>query len=409
MIMFKSLEDLDALLKQHDDYRSRCLNLIASENYASMKVRSYLDNDFGNRYGCYATLNPALREYTGNQYINEFEVQTHELMKEVFHGEYVDLRPIGGHMAGMSVVLALLDPGDLVIEVSLKDWGHGLVGPMCQVSHFNTTIQVEYMSFDADRSVDAVKLEAQIRAHKPKLVIFGGSGTLFPEPVRQFRALADELGFLIAYDASHVTGLIAGGVFPNPLDEGADIMFGSTHKSFPGPQGGFVTSNRRDLMQKVGETLSPSLVTSHHLFRIPALAASLIEMKQYGNAYAKQIVSNSKALAAALEQRGFNVLGKNKGFSESHIILVDAGAQVQEGPAKHLEQSQILCSDDFSGASPEIRIGTSEITRRGMTESDMNQVAELIYRSLILKEAPEVVAGDVERFVKGFQGTAFSL
>jgi glycine hydroxymethyltransferase len=407
-MMFKSLGDLDALLKQHDEYRSNCLNLIASENFTSMKVRSYLDNDFGNRYGCYATLNPSVRDYTGNKYINEFEVATHELMKEVFHGEYVDLRPIGGHMAGMSVVLALLDPGDLVIEVSLENWGHGLVGPMCQVSHFNKTINVKYMAFDEDRAVDIAKLEAQIRAEKPKLVIFGGSGTLFPEPVRQFRPLADELGFYIAYDASHVTGLIAGGLFPNPLDEGADIMFGSTHKSFPGPQGGFVTSNNRELMKKVGETLSPSLVTSHHLFRIPALAASLLEMKSYGPAYAKQIVANSKALAVALEKVGFNVLGKNRGFSESHIILVDAGAQVQAGPAKHLEQANILCSDDFSGASPEIRIGTSEITRRGMKEEDMDAVAQLIYRSLIQKEEAEVVAQDVKALVSKFPDVVFA-
>jgi glycine hydroxymethyltransferase len=100
--------------------------------------------------------------------------------------------------------------------------------------------------------------------------------------VKALRLLADELNILIAYDASHVTGLIAAGVFPNPLSEGADIMFGSTHKSFPGPQGGFVASNRHDLMVKVGNTLSPSLVTSHHLNRLPALAASILEMKEFG-------------------------------------------------------------------------------------------------------------------------------
>lgn len=407
--MFQTLEDIDKLLEKHTRYRNDCLNLIASENYVSHTVRSYLDNDFGNRYGCYATLNPALREYPGNRYINEFEMATHELMKQVFHGEYVDLRPIGGHMAGMAVVLALLEPGDLVIEVSLKDWGHGLVGPMCQVSHFDKTIQVQYMAFDSDRCVDSEKLEAQIRSQKPKLVIFGGSGTLFPEPVKEFRALADELGFLIAYDASHVTGLIAAGVFPNPLDEGADIMFGSTHKSFPGPQGGFVTSNDRELMRRVGETLSPSLVTSHHLQRIPALAASLLEMKNFGEAYAQQIISNSQALAAAMDAHGFQVMGKRQGYSRTHLILVDMGGVVESGPAKLLEEVLILCNDDFSGESPQIRIGTSEVTRRGMKEAEMVEIAELMKRALIDGEDPKSIMQAVTQLTQRFAGYAFAL
>ena len=118
--------------------------------------------------------------------------------------------------------------------------------------------------------------------------------------------------------------------------------------------------------------------------------------------------SNFKYFAIRLKEEGVNVLGKNRGFSESHIILVDAGAQVQVGPAKHLEQANILCSDDFSGASPEIRIGTSEITRRGMKEGDMDQIAQLIYRSLILKEDAAVISKDVEALVSKFQGVAFA-
>lgn len=406
--MLKVLKDIDDLLEQHKDYREGCLNLIASENFSSEKVRSYLSCDFGNRYGCYASTNLEDREYTGNQYINEFEAATHELVKDIFHARYADLRPIGGHMAGMSVVLALLEPGDLVIEVSLKDWGHGLVGPMCQVRQFHDTINVEYMAFDEDRSVDVEKLKKQVLERKPKLVIFGGSGTLFPEPVSELRGIADHEGILLAYDASHVTGLIAAGVFPNPLDNGADIMFGSTHKSFPGPQGGFVISNSPVLMEKVGNTLSPSLVTSHHLNRLPALAASILEMKEYGKEYGRQIVRNSKALAKALDERGFKVIGKRKGYTETHLLLVDAGGLVNEAPAKYLERAKILCSDDFSGNSPEIRIGTPEVTRRGMKEAEMEKIAEFFTRAMLSKEAPESIAKDVDAFGRQFTGCEFS-
>jgi len=406
--MFKSTKDIDNLLNKHLVYRQGCLNLIASENYSSEKVRNYLSCDFGNRYGCYSTLDPSDREYTGNKYIHEFEMETQNLVKEVFKAKYADLRPIGGHMAGMSVVLAILEPGDLVIEVNLKDWGHGLVGPMCQVKQFDETINVEYMKFTEDREVDAEALKAQVRKLRPKLVIFGGSGTLFQEPVRELRPLADELGFYIAYDAAHVTGLIASGVFKNPLEEGADIMFGSTHKSFPGPQGGFVVSNNKELIIKVGNTLSPSLVTSHHLNRLPALAASVLEMKEFGEEYGHQIVKNSKALASALDKYGFNVLGKHKGFTESHLMLVNLGDIIDHAPAKYLEKAGILVSDDFSGGSPEIRIGTPEITRKGFKEKDMEQIAIFFKRLLIDKESPEIVARDVEEFSRQFSGVEYT-
>ncbi|WP_313345800.1 aminotransferase class I/II-fold pyridoxal phosphate-dependent enzyme [Sedimentibacter sp.] len=406
--MITSTRDIDNLLNKHLTYRQSCLNLIASENYSSEKVRSYLGCDFGNRYGCYSTLNPKDREYTGNKYIYEFEMETQELVKDIFKAKYADLRPIGGHMAGMSVVLAILEPGDLVIEVNLKDWGHGLVGPMCQVKQFDETINVEYMKFTEDGAVDAEALKNQVRELKPKLVIFGGSGTLFQEPIRELRPLADELGFYIAYDAAHVTGLIASGVFKNPLEEGADIMFGSTHKSFPGPQGGFVVSNNKELIIKVGNTLSPSLVTSHHLNRLPALAASILEMKEFGKEYGKQIVKNSKALAVALDNYGFNVIGKNKGFTESHLLLVNLGDKIDTAPAKYLEKANILVSDDFSGTSPVIRVGTPEVTRKGLKEKDMEQIALFIKRLLIDKETIENVTKDVEEFSKSFTNLEYS-
>lgn len=406
--MIKSTRELDNLISKHDNYRSRCLNLIASENYSSQKVRSYLSSDLGNRYGCYSTLDPSDREYTGNKYIHEIEMATQDLVKDIFKAKYADLRPIGGHLAGMSVVLALLEPGDLVIEVNLADWGHGLVGPMCELRQFDETIRVEYMKFTEDRAVDTEKLIEQAKALKPKMIIFGGSGTLFEEPVRELRQLADEQGFYIAYDAAHVTGLIAGGLFKNPLEEGADIMFGSTHKSFPGPQGGFVVSNNKELITKVGDALSPSLVTSHHLNRLPALAASILEMKEFGKEYAEQFVKNSKALAKALDEYGFDVLGKNRGFTNSHLILVNLGDMIKEAPAKYLEEANILVSDDFSGGAPEVRIGTPEVTRRGLKEEDMKDIATFIKRLLMDKEDIETVRRDVELYTKKFSGIEYS-
>ncbi len=406
--MFKTTKDIDNMLLAHEDYRNSCLNLIASENYASKRVRDYLGCDLSNRYGCYETSDPSEREYTGNKYIHQIEMATQELVKEIFQAKYADLRPIGGHMAGMSVVLALLEPGDHVIEVSLADWGHGLVAPMCQIRQFDETINVEFMKFTEDREVDVEALKEQVKKVKPKLVIFGGSGTIFQEPVAALRPLADEMGFYIAYDAAHVTGLIASGMFTNPLNDGADILFGSTHKSFPGPQGGFVVSNHYDLIQKVGNTLSPSLVTSHHLNRMPALAASILEMKEFGKEYGAQIVKNSKALAHALHEFGFDVQGKNKGYTDSHLILVNFQGIIDEAPAKLLEQANILVSDDFSGQAPEVRVGTPEVTRRGYKEGDMQQIA-VFFKELIFDKKPvEEVKEEVEKMARRFTGIEYT-
>jgi glycine hydroxymethyltransferase len=398
-----SISDINNLLKKHLNYREGCLNLIASENSASSTVRDLMGSDLTTRYGCYETANPANREYTGNRYIHEIEMQTQDLLKDIFRGRYADLRPISGHIAGVAVALALLEVGDLVIEVALEDWGHGLMGPACQIAQLGETMRIAYMPFDKNRAVDIKGLIAQARELRPKLVIFGGSGTLFPEPIKEFRPIADELGILIAYDAAHVTGLIAGGAMPNPLDEGADIMFGSTHKSFPGPQGGFVISNRKELMGKVGNTLSPSLITSHHIFRLPALSAAILEMKEFGTAYAAQIVCNTKALSKELDACGFDVCGKERGYSETHIILIDAKHQKINGtPAKLLEKADVLCSDDFSGISADIRLGTQEVTRRGMKEKDMATIASFFKRLLIDKEDPTLVRRDVEQFSRRF-------
>jgi glycine hydroxymethyltransferase len=133
-----------------------------------------------------------------------------------------------------------------------------------------------------------------------------------------------------------------------------------------------------------------------------------MEMKEYGEEYGTQIVKNSKALAKAMDEKGFNVLGKNKGYTETHLLLVDAGGHVNAAPAKHLERARILCSDDFSGNSPEIRIGTPEITRRGMKEKEMDIIAEFFKRALIDKEDPESIAFDVEAFSRQFTGCEYS-
>lgn len=406
--MIRDLHEIENLLQEHVDYRNGCLNLIAAENYASLSVRKYLSSEFGNRYGNYATRNLEEREYTGNRYIHQFEIATHELIKDVFNATHVDARPIGGHMAGVATVLGLTLPGDLVFEISGKDWGHELVWCMRNDEHFKQTIQIGYLPFDENRILDMEKLRKMIHEEKPKLIILGGSGTLFPEPVSEVKALAEKYKTFLAYDYSHVCGLIAGGVFPNPLEHGADVLFGSTHKSFPGPQGGIILSNDTEIFRRVGNALFPALVTSHHLNRLPALVAALLEMKTYGNAYAKQIVRNTKALGKAMEEKGFEVIASEKGYSETHIILVDVSDFGSSSKiSRLLEKANILCSDDFGRMDRELRIGTSEITRKGMEEKEMINIAEFFKRVIVDKEEPFALAKEVERYTQHYLGCKY--
>jgi len=408
--MFSNIEEIDALVEKHIQYRENCLNLIASENYSSPAVRNHLTSDFGNRYGCYPTINPSSREYRGNKYIHEFEMKTQRLVGEVFGAKYVDLRPIGGHIAGVATVLGLLSPGDLVLEISLKDWGHGLVALMREAPHLNRTIRVEFMPFTKDRVIDLEQLTKMIYELKPKMLIFGGSGMLWPEPIAEIKVIAEKEGIILCHDASHVTGLIAGGVFPNPLQEGVDVMFGSTHKSFPGPQGGFIVTNRFEMFERIGNTLGSSLVTSHHLNRLPALAVSMLEIKKFGEDYGAIILKNSQALGKYMEQDGFKVIGARKGYSQTHLILVDvsefgSGLQI----SKQLEDANILCSDDFGQLDKEIRIGTAEVTRRGMRESDMKFIADCFKRIILNKEDPSGVAQDISSFTESYRGCEYVL
>ena len=408
--MITNLKDIEKLLQEHDNYRSKCLNLIAAENYASVSIRKYLSSDFSNRYGNYATLHPEEREYTGNRYIHEFEMATHELIKDVFKTTYVDLRPIGGHMAGVATVLGLTAPGDLVLEISGKDWGHELVWCMRNDVQFEQSIRLDFLPFDNNKILDIDKLNKMINNEKPKLIILGGSGTLFPEPTDKLKSITGKYNIFLGYDFSHVAGLIAGGVFPNPLEQGADVVFGSTHKSFPGPQGGMVLSHNIEIIKKIGDALFPALITSHHLNRLPALAATLIEMKKYGNAYGKQIIKNSKSLGKAMEEVGFKVIASEKGYSETHLILVDVTEFGNSADvARLLERANILCSDDWGRLGTQIRIGTSEITRRGMEEKEMIEIADSFKRVLMDREEPSKIVKDVGSFTRNFPGIRYSL
>jgi glycine hydroxymethyltransferase len=237
-----------------------------------------------------------------------------------------------------------------------------------------------YFPFDKDRwNIQVEKTVELIASEVPRLVILGASYILFPHPVEQIAKACRETGTVLAFDGSHVLGLIAGGAFQQPLKEGARILVGSTHKSFFGPQGGIIAAFKPE-GERLKETIFPAIMDNAHWNRIAALAQALLEMKKFGRKYANQVIRNSRALAEALDERGIPVRCKDYGYTASHQVLLDMdrlkdSAQVPD----KLEQANVIVDRG-------IRLGTSEMTRRGMRERDMNDVAEIIAKVIRSQE-----------------------
>ena len=407
----QQIEKLTTLLNKHHEYRDTCLNLIASENTPSPLVEELFDERLAQRYGNYNGTDLYNRHYKGNRYIAEIEASTQELAKTLFNAAFVDLRPLSGNIAGIAATFALAEPGDIALEV---DNGHGYANKLA-TSPLKIDLHSIPVPWDGVRSnIDLAATIKLIEQHKPKIVNIGSAVFLFPQPVAELKSAmrqANPESFLI-YDAAHVIGLIAGGRFQSPLEEGADVIISSTHKTLAGPQGGMILTNDKSIAERIASTLYPLLMSNHHLSRLPALAGTFVEWITCGPAYADAIVTNAKALAQALSDRGVPGLGAELGFTESHTLIpiVDAYGQGSE-LADRLESCNIIAG--AVSLSPEVgssglRLGVQEVTRWGMTAEDAPDIADVIVDALS-GEAPEKVKPKVARLAARFDTVQFTL
>ncbi len=402
-----------ALLQKHHEWFKGVLPLIASENVPSPAVREALTCDFGNRY---AEGLPGERVYAGCIYIDQVELLAIDLAKRLFKAEHANVQPISGVVANLAMYSALSNPGDLMMCLAIPCGGHISMGK----KKFGGTagavhgLEIEYLPFDERRmNVDVDAAAKKIRELKPKLVLFGGSVFLFPHPVKELSEVIKEAGAYVTYDAAHVAGLIAGGQFQDPLREGAEVMTCSTHKTLPGPQHGMILC-RRELADAINRAVFPGMVSNHHLHAVAAVAVALAEMLEFGREYAAQVVRNAKALGQALHEQGFAVLCPEHGFTASHQVVVDITKYGDGGTLEgKLEKAGIILNrnllpwDIREGRHYKnpggIRIGTSEVTRLGMKEGEMGEIAEFLKRVVIDGEALERVAADVAEFRRDYQ------
>jgi glycine hydroxymethyltransferase len=410
--------------RNHERYRDiECVNLIASEGLKSPAVKQMqaLSSDLEGRYAEGENDlegHVKKRYYQGQKYMSLIENYATDLMKSLFKCGWADVRIVSGTHANLATFkgLSLAAKNHKMVVTPLSCGAHishdytGLAGNVLGLENINHVYNVDELNIDVDRSIDV------IRAAKPGIVTFGGSLFLFPHPIKELRAVCEEVGAYVAYDASHVLGLIAGGVFQDPLREGADFITSSTHKTFPGPQGGVVMgtpSNPRleKAVKKIQFAIFPLSASNTHLGRLPALGIAALEMKLFGAELAKQIVKNAQTAGQYLYENGVKVLAEQKGFTRSHQIAVDVcnfggGKKI----AQDLEDANIVLNknllpydDQSNRENPSgLRIGFQDVTRRGFSEEDIKHLCDLMLSVIKGKRKPADVKKDVIAFKKDF-------
>lgn len=405
-------------LQLHNRWFESSMPLIASENIPSPAVREALLSDFGNRY---AEGWPGERVYAGCTYIDEVEVECARLARELYSAGFADVRPISGVVANLVIYSAFTLPGDTMIAPSIPAGGHISHGKR---EHSGTAglvhgLEVEFYPFDAQSmSIDVDKTKQKVndlasKGRTPKMAMFGGSLFLFPHPVSELADFLKSHNIHINYDAAHVAGLIAGGVFQDPLQEGADTMTMSTHKTLFGPQGGLILAGQ-DQEELIRKATFPGMTSSHHIHHMAAKAIAFAEALQFGADYAQQIVKNARALAEALATAGFRVLGEDRNYTESHQVAINVldysdGGKVEAEleKANIIVNRQLIPGDIKAGRDYHhpggIRLGVSEITRLGMKQHHMARVAELIKQVVIERRDPTTIRDAVAQMRRDFQ------
>ena len=406
------------LIKEHHDWFNNSIPLIASENIPSPAVREAVASDFGNRY---AEGWPGERVYAGCTFIDKVENICNDLARSVFKAEFADCRATSGVVANLAIYSAFSNPGDTMIASSIPTGGHishgkkehsgtaGLVHGLV-IEHF--PFSKENMTIDVE--LTKKKIDTMISEGKgPKIAMFGGSLFLFPHPVKELSEFLHERNVYINYDGAHVAGLIAGGQFQDPLREGVDSMTMSSHKTLWGPQGGIIVSVEK-YSDPIKKAIFPGNTSSHHLHHVAGKAVALAESLEFGEEYAKQVIKNAKMLAYSLANHGFNVLGEKRGYTESHQLAVDVSNYGDGGTIeKDLEKCniilnrQLLPGDIKEGRNyfhpSGVRIGVPEVTRLGMKEDEMQEIATFIKKVVIDKQDIPKVLQNVTEFKKNFQ------
>ena len=407
----KEVIEVEQQIQKQNQWRDNCINLIASENVLSQRARSQAGSDFAHRY---AEGHPGERYYRGTSFIDDIENQLKTNLKILFECDHSEVRPISGTNANEAFFSRFVNPGAVVMVNSTPAGGHISHHREGSLGKFTKNIIDIPLTGDGYH-MDVEKTTFLIEKTKPKLIVLGKSLFLFPEPIVEIADVCQKYNTKIMYDAAHVLGLIAGKQLQRPLLEGAYLMTASTHKTYFGSQRGIILSNmEEDQWRRIDRGAFPGSSSNHHLDTLAQMAICTFEFMEFGEQYAADTIKNAKALATELDRHGFDVQGKEFGFTETHQVAVNVrNFRGGEKVSKTLEINDIILNMNMLPHEPlknhdrpdGIRIGVQEMTRVGMGEQEMGRIAELIKECIIdnktVKEA-------VSRFRSQFQEVNYS-
>lgn len=404
------LVELDRLVGQnHRIHDIDSINLNPATNIMNPRAEAMLSAHLGSRPSLGY---PGEKYETGLEAIEQIEIIAAELAAEVFDAPYAEVRVGSGALANLYAFMATCSPGDTIIAPPAEIGGH--------VTHHRTgaaglygltTVPAPVHAGGYTVDVDALRtLAHEVR---PKLITIGASLNLFPHPVSDIRAIADEVGAKVLFDAAHLCGMIAGRAWPQPLAEGAHLMTMSTYKSLGGPPGGLVVTSDAGLAERLDAIAYPGLTANFDAGKTAALAVTLLDWKVAGSAYAQAMTTTAQRLAQELHELGVPLFAVDRGVTQSHQFAISAerygGGQ---RAARDLREANLLAcgiglpSAPVAGDTNGLRLGTPEIARLGMTEADMPALASFVARALSGPAGP--VAAEVTAWRKQFSGVHFT-
>ena len=402
------VRELTGILAMDNGYRRQTLSLTASENYPSLLVRllgSGLHGAFYYFDPPYSTM-PDEWYFPDSGGMEALVDRLRSLGTMLFEGRTFDWRPNGGSAAEQAIMLGTCERGDALVHFAHGDGGHFALEELAR----KAGIEVYHLPIvDRTLLIDVDRLHQLVRDHtNVRLVMLDQSFKLRWQPLLEIRSALPE-SVVLSYDCSHDGALIAGGVLPQPLLQGADVLHGNTHKTIGGPQKAFISfaDDRHPRLSAVSTWLCPHLQSNCHAELIAPMIVAFGELATYGREYAQQVTSNAARLARALVEEGFFVSGEHFGYTETHQVHIVLGT-----PDRALEMvTQLLPEASFRVNNVQIpgtngrfglRLGTQAMTRRGMQEADFAEVARLLARVVLKREEPQRVRLEVESLLREF-------
>ncbi len=398
--------DIAKLISQEEQRQLHSIRLIASENYASAAVMQATGTVLTNKYSeGYA----GKRYYEGQEYIDQVETLAIERAKALFGAEHANVQPYSGSPTNQAVYLALCEPGDTIMGMSLPFGGHLTHGWKVNFSGIQYK-SVQYELHPETHRIDLDQVRELAKEHRPRLIWTGASAYPRTWDFEAFAGIAAEIDAVLVADIAHFSGLVAGGVHPHPFPH-ASIVTTTTHKTLRGPRGGMILS-KEEHARDLDRAIFPGLQGGPHNHTTAAIAVALKEASQDDfKDYARRIVANAAALAAALMERGFSLV---TGGTDNHLILFDATAKGLSGKegSTAMQLAGIEANSNAIPFDPRkpfdpsgIRLGTASVTSRGMNEEHMAQVAAWIDESFAAHEDPgklDAIRAQINEFCSGF-------